>query len=45
MPSPLPVPGFLARLVPPTPLSRRLATQSLVFALGEGTFNTAALSS
>ena len=40
MPSPVPVPGFLARLVPPTPLSRRLAVQSMLFAIGEGTFNT-----
>ncbi len=31
----------LQRLIPPTPLSRRLATQSLLFAAGEGTFNTA----
>ena len=28
------------RLIPPTPLSRRLATQSMLFALAEGTFNT-----
>src|SRR3954454_4347467 len=40
MPSRFPVPGFLARLVPPTPLSRRLAVQSMLFAIGEGTFNT-----
>ncbi|WP_344043501.1 MFS transporter [Nocardioides panacihumi] len=40
MPSPSPARGFLARLIPPTPLSRRLAVQSMVFALGEGTFNT-----
>ncbi|SFC21901.1 Major Facilitator Superfamily protein [Nocardioides terrae] len=40
MPSPLPVPGFLARLVPPTPLSRQLALQSMLFSTGEGTFNT-----
>jgi MFS family permease len=40
MPSPLPVPGFLARLIPPTPLSRRLALQSMLFSSGEGTFNT-----
>jgi len=30
----------LTRLIPPTPLSRRLATQSLLFATGEGTFMT-----
>jgi len=30
----------LHRLVPPTPLSRRLATQSLLFATAEGTFLT-----
>jgi MFS family permease len=30
----------LRRLVPPTPLSRRLATQSLLFATAEGTFLT-----
>jgi MFS family permease len=38
-----PVPGLgpsLRRLVPPTPLSRRLATQSLLFATAEGTFLT-----
>jgi MFS family permease len=40
MPSPVPVPGFLARLIPPTPLSRRLALQSMLFSTGEGTFNT-----
>jgi MFS family permease len=40
MPSPRPVPGFLARLIPPTPLSRRLAFQSMLFSTGEGTFNT-----
>src|SRR5690349_21203103 len=40
MPSPSPARGFLARLIPPTPPSRRLAVQSMVFALGEGTFNT-----
>jgi MFS family permease len=37
------VPGLgrsLRRLVPPTPLSRRLATQSLLFATAEGTFLT-----
>lgn len=32
--------GTFTRLIPPTPLSRRLATQSLLFALAEGTFNT-----
>ena len=32
--------GFLGRLIPPTPLSRKLATQSLLFATGAGTFNT-----
>jgi MFS family permease len=37
----MPTPRVLARLIPPTPLSRRLATQSLLFAVGEGTFNTA----
>src|SRR5262245_35671839 len=31
---------FLRRLIPPTPLSRRLATQSLLFATAEGTFLT-----
>jgi MFS family permease len=31
---------FVGRLVPPTPLSRKLATQSLLFATGAGTFNT-----
>jgi len=30
----------LRRLIPPTPLSRRLATQSLLFATAEGTFLT-----
>jgi MFS family permease len=30
----------LRRLIPPTPLSRRLATQSLLFATGQGTFLT-----
>jgi MFS family permease len=33
-------PGFLRRLIPPTPMSRRLATQSLLFSTGEGTFMT-----
>ncbi|MDQ4054509.1 MAG: MFS transporter [Actinomycetota bacterium] len=32
--------GFLRRLIPPTPMSRRLATQSLLFSTGEGTFMT-----
>ena len=32
--------GFIRRLVPPTPLSRKLALQSMLFSLGEGTFNT-----
>ena len=32
--------GFLRRLIPPTPLSRRLATQSMLFSTGEGAFNT-----
>ena len=32
--------GFLRRLVPPTELSRRLATQSMLFSTGEGAFNT-----
>src|SRR5690349_15867138 len=40
MPSPTPNRGFLARLIPPTPLSRRLALQSMLFSSGEGTFNT-----
>ena len=31
---------FLRRLIPPTPMSRRLATQSVLFSTGEGTFNT-----
>ena len=38
----MPLPGFISNLIPPTPLSRRLATQSLLFAAGDGTFNTAA---
>src|SRR3954471_16003083 len=33
-------PGFIRRLVPPTPMSRRLATQSVLFSTGEGAFNT-----
>src|SRR3954453_8211970 len=32
--------SWLRRLIPPTPLSRRLATQSLLFATAEGTFLT-----
>jgi MFS family permease len=32
--------AVVERLVPPTPLSRKLATQSLLFATGAGTFNT-----
>ncbi|HWJ81930.1 MAG TPA: MFS transporter [Nocardioides sp.] len=32
--------GFLRRLIPPTQLSRRLATQSMLFSTGEGAFNT-----
>ncbi|NYI99534.1 MFS family permease [Nocardioides thalensis] len=32
--------GFLRRLIPPTGLSRRLATQSALFATGESTFMT-----
>ncbi|WP_246160456.1 MFS transporter [Nocardioides humilatus] len=32
--------GFFARLIPPTPLSRSLATQSMLFSTGEGAFNT-----
>ena len=39
MPSPR-LPGFAARLLPPTPMSRRLATQSILFSSGEGTFLT-----
>ncbi len=35
------LPRVLTRLIPPTALSRRLSTQSLLFAIGEGTFNTA----
>lgn len=40
MPSRLSVPGPLTRFIPPTPMSRRLATQSILFASGEGTFLT-----
>jgi MFS family permease len=32
--------GFLRRLIPPTPLARRLAIQASLFSVGEGTFNT-----
>jgi len=32
--------GFFRRLIPPTPLSRRLAAQSMLFSTGEGAFNT-----
>ncbi|HET9075169.1 MAG TPA: MFS transporter [Solirubrobacteraceae bacterium] len=32
--------GLLQRLIPPTPLSRRLASQSLLFATAQGAFNT-----
>src|SRR5262245_42756947 len=35
-----PRPGFLRRLIPPTPMSRRLAAQSMLFSTGEGAFNT-----
>jgi hypothetical protein len=35
-----PRPGFLRRLIPPTPMSRKLATQSMLFSTGEGAFNT-----
>jgi MFS family permease len=35
-----PRPGFFRRLIPPTPMSRRLATQSMLFSTGEGAFNT-----
>lgn len=36
----LATPGFLSRLYPPTPISRRLAVQSLLFSMGLGTFQT-----
>ena len=39
-PPPVPPPGRLARLLPPTPLARRLSVQSVLFAVGEGTFIT-----
>lgn len=32
--------GFLRRLIPPTPMSKRLATNSLLFSTGEGTWMT-----
>ncbi len=32
--------GFFHRLIPPTPMSKRLSTQSLLFSTGEGTFLT-----
>ena len=32
--------GFLRRMIPPTPLSRRLALQSMLFSTGDGAFNT-----
>ena len=32
--------GFFQRLVPPTPMSKRLSVQSLLFSTGEGTFMT-----
>jgi MFS family permease len=34
------VPGYFSRLIPPTPLGRKLATQSLFFASASGAFNT-----
>ncbi len=34
------LPRFLTRLIPPTPMSRKLAGNSIVFASGEGTFLT-----
>jgi len=34
------VPSLLTRFLPPTPLARRLSGQSILFALGEGTFLT-----
>jgi predicted MFS family arabinose efflux permease len=36
----LPVPDRLARLLPPSPLARRLSAQSILFAVGEGVFLT-----
>lgn len=36
----MPLPRVIGRLIPPTPLSRRLALQSMLFSSGEGTFNT-----
>ena len=32
--------SFFKRLIPPTPMSKRLSTQSLLFSTGEGTFLT-----
>jgi len=32
--------GVFRRLIPPTPLSRRLALQSMLFSTGDGAFNT-----
>ena len=32
--------SFFHRLIPPTPMSKRLSTQSLLFSTGEGTFMT-----
>ena len=34
------MPSRLARFLPPTPLARRLSMQSVLFAIGEGTFMT-----
>lgn len=34
------MPAALRRLIPPTPLSRRLAVQSVLFSTGDGAFNT-----
>jgi MFS family permease len=34
------MPALLGRLLPPTPLARRLSAQSVLFAVGEGTFLT-----
>lgn len=34
------VSGFVRRLMPPTPMARRLALQSLLFATAQGAFNT-----
>lgn len=35
-----PLPPFVRKLIPPTPMSRTLATQSLLFASGDGAFTT-----